>query len=137
MSTILLIPGSDQFEACITAIEEHCEMFAETGVDCLERGLELPRHRGIELADNRMQLQSGLVHIGNLRAEELVACASLLILLWRIRIAATYGFDAATQVINPPAQFSQLCLFFLRKNLHTSRKSPIVFLWRLCHLCDL
>src|SRR5260370_36861492 len=116
------MPGSVQFEGRGTVIEEGCEMFAETGVDCLERGLELPRHRGIELANNRVQLQCGLVHIGNLRAEELIARASLLILLWRIRITATYGFDAAAQVINPPAQFAQFCLFFLRKNLHTPRK---------------
>ena len=42
-------------------------MLAETGIDRLEGGLELPRHGDIQLANNRAQMQGRLLHIRDLR----------------------------------------------------------------------
>src|SRR5579859_471383 len=107
----------------MTPVEKRSEVFAETRVDGLEGRFKLARHRGVQLGDDGAQVQGGLVHIGDLRGEELEACACLLVLAWRVGIAAAQRLETTAQAIDTAAQFAQLRLLFLRKLHRLIRRS--------------
>ena len=87
----------------MTTIKQGGKVFAEASIDGLECRLELACHRYVQLADDGAQVERCLFHVGDLRGEELIASARLLILLGRVGIAASQSPKTTAQCINTPA----------------------------------
>jgi len=79
-------------------------MLAEAHVDGAKRFFKLTRHRGIKLIDDRLQVQDGLLHVGNLCGEKFVARLCLFVLLRRVRIAAAQRAQATLAALPDTAR---------------------------------